>query len=29
MSEPPVLKPGQPVGDSLRAIAGHLADGSA
>lgn len=24
MSEPPVLKPGQPVGDSLRAIAGHL-----
>ncbi len=24
MSEPPVLRPGQPVGESLRAIAGHL-----
>ena len=24
MSEPPVLRPGQPVGDALRAIAGHL-----
>lgn len=24
MSEPPVLRPGQPVGDSLRVIAGHL-----
>ena len=24
MSDPPVLRPGQPVGDALRAIAGHL-----